>query len=743
MDDDLYLAEPATPRAPHRVGDVVGGWLLEVLLGGGATGDVWRVRHPQTHQQAALKIFQRGAVLSRLRSETLTLRLHDIPGVVQILDANLEADPPWIALSFVDGQPITDGVSGPMAWSALAPLARQLLSVVARLHHAGLTHLDLKPSNILVDASGRLTVVDLGLAQGPGLGQLPAAEDLARGTHGYAAPEQLRGAWPDRRADVFSIGVVLAVLSLGCTAQIVRGLDIRSLQGRLATDAGVPRSVAAVIAAMCNPKPGGRPSELLAVMDDLGLWWVDRSRPPPALGGPERILCAVSRAERLLSEAPGDKRAERMEWLLRMGALVLGSDQRVRPVLGIGPLSPGTRTSDVELHDIGQLLVGIDQDDLGSNFSLLERVVMVLRWRRWSQAGRSADEAGVAVLMLLGAAQEQESPVALRRAVAAGESLGPHQPGLARLVSAAAEMVRGNAAGCLRILGTEPPPSTVGRRVFWRLQLEVSRRSAVSERLRRIQAALAHARQRGDRQLEVQALGWQGHVRYNQGRYREAARLHLHGRGVGGVVRQVSGLLNAAAALMEAPDLPGVEALVGEAQEVLGESSLAGLRARAEWLLRSARHRQGLLCSPDLELCTAAAQLQNPAWRGLLLLTEAAVAWASTNPDGEEIARQAAAALGEARQGVARCLALALLSRWEPDISAVALEEAAQGLSPDIAWQVYGVLAVNGHLTPPQEEYASRLLSAAVDPERRREVLSPRELRALFVTHQSSGAKRG
>jgi eukaryotic-like serine/threonine-protein kinase len=114
-----------------------------------------------------------------------------------------------------------------------AVLGLQLCSAIAYLHEQGYLHLDLKPSNVVVDA-GRAIVIDLGIARPPG------AAPAGLGTWCYLAPEQARGQPLDAAADVWGIG---AVLFEGLTGMAPFGDDLEDeLSGDVTTDDGEPSS---------------------------------------------------------------------------------------------------------------------------------------------------------------------------------------------------------------------------------------------------------------------------------------------------------------------------------------------------------------------------------------------------------------------------------------------------------------------------------------------------------------------
>ncbi len=177
--------------------------------------------------------FQKLVVLKELRSERATdpafvelfLREAMLAGrlnhanVVQTIEAAQDDNRLFLAMEFLDGQPMTQL----MRAQGLTPIVSDrfmlqvLCDTLSGLHYAhelqdyggeplGVVHCDVSPHNVFVTYDGRVKVVDFGIARAAGSGD---AEGGFRGRLGYAAPEQILGTPVDRRADIFAVGVML------------------------------------------------------------------------------------------------------------------------------------------------------------------------------------------------------------------------------------------------------------------------------------------------------------------------------------------------------------------------------------------------------------------------------------------------------------------------------------------------------------------------------------------------------
>ena len=128
----------------------------------------------------------------------------------------------FIVSEFVEGHTLRDEIGkGPLPdVNAITRTARELADALAAAHARGITHRDFKPENVMRDRSGRLKVLDFGLACAAdagivNAGALATMPGVLVGTPAYMAPEQLNGERADARADVFAYGVVVYEFACG------------------------------------------------------------------------------------------------------------------------------------------------------------------------------------------------------------------------------------------------------------------------------------------------------------------------------------------------------------------------------------------------------------------------------------------------------------------------------------------------------------------------------------------------
>lgn len=201
---------PAPQSADPWVGTVVRGrYAVEAELGWGSLGRVFRVRDLLTPSPRilALKAVRRDRLSAEteryLRHEYRCLAGLDHPHLVGVHGFDRADGIPFFLLDAIEGETLVAAVRRAGRERAPALLADALRSL-AYLHQRGWLHLDLKPQNLLVDAQGRVRVIDLHLARRRGF----KGDGTMRGTIAYMPPEVIRGREADARADLYGLGAV-------------------------------------------------------------------------------------------------------------------------------------------------------------------------------------------------------------------------------------------------------------------------------------------------------------------------------------------------------------------------------------------------------------------------------------------------------------------------------------------------------------------------------------------------------
>ncbi|HMJ60749.1 MAG TPA: serine/threonine-protein kinase, partial [Bryobacteraceae bacterium] len=263
-----------TPQAPapdERLGTRVGRFLITGLLGSGGMGDVYSARDTELNRLVALK-FLRPEVLGydagyqRFIREAQTASSLNHPNIVTIYEIVRTGSAIAIAMELVEGASLRafcgerrEGIS------RVFDIGEQIASALGAAHSRGIVHRDIKPENVLVQADGRVKVLDFGLARQ--VSNAAGASSLyPAGTLRYLSPEQARGDAAGPASDVFSLGLVLHELATGrhpfpgnSPFDTVHAI-LNSEPERLTSDDRIPRPFAALVESMLSKSPSDRPS---------------------------------------------------------------------------------------------------------------------------------------------------------------------------------------------------------------------------------------------------------------------------------------------------------------------------------------------------------------------------------------------------------------------------------------------------------------------------------------------------
>ena len=225
--DDAAESGPGEPDRAARptvaVGDRIGPYRVQDVLGVGAMGVVVRAEDPRLGRAVAIKLVRHPDVSeARVRREARTLARLSHPNVVTVLASGVSEAGPWIAMELVEGWTLREWVDQTRpSIEARAGALRAAAAGLRAVHAAGIVHGDFKPGNVLVGADGRVRVADFGLASTRSpraaasmhgvIAELSPEASTTIAGHGgtpiYMAPETLRGAAPTFASDQFSFCV--------------------------------------------------------------------------------------------------------------------------------------------------------------------------------------------------------------------------------------------------------------------------------------------------------------------------------------------------------------------------------------------------------------------------------------------------------------------------------------------------------------------------------------------------------
>ncbi|GAA1985191.1 serine/threonine-protein kinase [Amycolatopsis minnesotensis] len=198
----------------------VGRYRLLASLGEGGMGRVLLGASPDG-RLVALKQVHPGfahdeGFRSRFRREVETSRMVSGAYTAAVMDADPDAEIPWLASVYVPGPSLKEAVdaAGPLPLESIRYLATGLASALTEIHRAGLIHRDLKPSNVLLTDDGP-RVIDFGIARAAeGNNDLTHTGSVI-GSPGFMSPEQAEGKSLTPASDMFSLGALLVMAATG------------------------------------------------------------------------------------------------------------------------------------------------------------------------------------------------------------------------------------------------------------------------------------------------------------------------------------------------------------------------------------------------------------------------------------------------------------------------------------------------------------------------------------------------
>src|ERR1700722_16577485 len=184
------------------------------LLGEGGMGAVYKARDRELDRLVALKVIRpelagHASILQRFKQELILARKITHRNIIRIFDLGIADGIRFITMEFVEGQDLASLLDehGKMTPEETVKILRQVCAALEAAHAEGVVHRDLKPQNIMVEASGRVCVMDFGLARSmENVGMTQAGTVL--GTPAYMSPEQAKGMPADERSDLYSLGII-------------------------------------------------------------------------------------------------------------------------------------------------------------------------------------------------------------------------------------------------------------------------------------------------------------------------------------------------------------------------------------------------------------------------------------------------------------------------------------------------------------------------------------------------------
>jgi eukaryotic-like serine/threonine-protein kinase len=190
------------------------------MLGEGGMGSVYKAKDLELDRFVALKVIRpefalHEEVLRRFKQELILARKITHKNVIRIFDLGELDNVKFITMEFIEGQDLSSLAKERLPFEKSADIIYQVCTALDAAHAEGVVHRDLKPQNIMVDKTGRIIVMDFGIARTMEHGAGMTNTGALIGTPDYMSPEQVMGEHVDSRSDLFALGIIFYQLLVG------------------------------------------------------------------------------------------------------------------------------------------------------------------------------------------------------------------------------------------------------------------------------------------------------------------------------------------------------------------------------------------------------------------------------------------------------------------------------------------------------------------------------------------------
>ncbi len=254
---------------------IFGNYEILETTGSGGMGVVYRAVDLALNRTVALKVLRddlrnQPHLVARFQREAKAFAALDHPNIVHIYSVGVIGRIPYIAMEFVEGEPLSEVLMsrGPIPWREALEIGSQVADALACAHDHLIIHRDIKPGNILIDREGRARVTDFGIAKVLNASTQLTADGARLGTPQYMCPERCQNKEITPLSDIYSLGVVLFQCISGRLPYETNS-SVELIQ-RIASEPparlrqfvpDAPDAVERLLAYMIEKKPAARPKD--------------------------------------------------------------------------------------------------------------------------------------------------------------------------------------------------------------------------------------------------------------------------------------------------------------------------------------------------------------------------------------------------------------------------------------------------------------------------------------------------
>ena len=296
------VTAPSSPEA--RAGRLSTGtrlgkrYLIVQMLGEGGMGTVYKAKDLELDRLVALKVIRPElasdeSILQRFKQELILARKVTQKNVIRIFDLGEAGGLKFITMEFIEGKDLASILKekGRLSFAESANIISQTCTALDAAHCEGVVHRDLKPQNIMVEKSGRIIVMDFGIARTTEPGAGMTVTGMVVGTPEYMSPEQVMGEHVDSRSDLFTLGIIFYQLLVGrlpYKADSMQSLMFKRTREKPAppieVDATVPALLSDITAKCMQMNPAQRYQNALEIQADIASWLSGSTKRIPMAG---------------------------------------------------------------------------------------------------------------------------------------------------------------------------------------------------------------------------------------------------------------------------------------------------------------------------------------------------------------------------------------------------------------------------------------------------------------------------
>ena len=367
------------PTSAQMIGAVLNGrYRLEAKLGSGGMSTVFLARDEVLDRPVAVKLMHAGISdepdqLERFNQESRAVaKLSDNPNVVAVIDAGEHEGRPYIVFEYVEGETLKQRIARVGALDATEALAYavEIGQALEAAHQREMVHRDVKPQNVLIDATGQAKLTDFGISR-----QLNekgvTAEGKVVGTTDYVAPEQAMGQAVDTRSDIYSLGVVLYEMLTGDVpfeAENQVGVAMKHIGEELPDVQVVRPDISSATAKVVENSTAKSPEERYQTVDQMtddlqAALEVEAIRAGGTSGEATSVLDAVPPPRRQLTK---DRPRPWPAIILLVGAMLFAAGTAYFISQGSAPVGGGGGGSGTDANEV-EIVGAVDFDPIGGD----------------------------------------------------------------------------------------------------------------------------------------------------------------------------------------------------------------------------------------------------------------------------------------------------------------------------------------------------------------------------------------